>query len=471
MSEDRLTTRIDTQGAPPQPLPPGASERLSDLEPTVRTRVRRTMQLAILEGSFTQVFLNWTTGSVLVGFMLHLGAAPAEIALVSSVPYLSQLASPLAAFMAAAMGHRRLLTVVMTLLSRFAWLLAASLPLWPVADGLRPWLLVAIVLFASLFLAAGNTLWTAWMGDVVPERERGRVFGLRTGVSGMVGMAANLAVGAFLDAVVAPVSFQVALLVAVVTGLLGVAILGLQFDPPSPIERVRWRDLITLPLRDAGFRHFLRFTLYWNFVVMLSGPFVIPYFLQELHLSFTQVALYSAISATAALFTTYFWGRVADRRGHKPVLTIGTLLIGLTLPTGWILAGLSGNLWWLWGAALAEATGWGAVRLAMFNLALGSAPRANRAVFIAMVGVATGAAGFAGGAVSGPLLIFLQGYEWQLFGATWNGYHSLFAIAAVTRSQGWWWLRSVPEHVPVPVRTRAERSARRRWARAGRPEA
>jgi MFS family permease len=453
------------------PLPPGACEHLSELEPGVRAQVRRTMRLAIVEGSFTQVFLNWTTGSVLVGFMLHLGAAPAEIALVSAVPYLSQLASPVAAFMAAAMGRRRMLTVAMSLGSRLSWLLAASLPMWPIDDGVRPWLLVAIVLFASLFLAAGNTLWTAWMGDVVPERERGRVFGLRTGVSGMVGMAANIGVGAFLDAVAAPISFQLALVVAVVTGLLGVAILGLQLDPPSPLERVRWRDLITLPLRDVGFRRFLRFTLYWNFVVMLSGPFVIPYFLQELHLTFTQVALYSAVSATAALFTTYFWGRVADRRGHKPVLIVGTLLVGLFLPSGWILAGILGNLWWLWIAAMAEAAGWGAVRLATFNLALGSAPRANRAVFIAMVGVATGAAGFAGGAIAGPLLVFLQGYEWTVLGATWNGYHSLFLIAAITRSQGFWWLLSVPERTPVPVRARAQRGLRRRWVRGGRPDA
>jgi len=452
------------------PLPPGACEHLSDLEPGVRGQVRRTMRLAILEGSFTQVFLNWTTGSVLVGFMLHLGAAPAEIALVSAVPYLSQLASPVAAFAAAAIGRRRLLTVVMSLGSRLAWLLAASLPLWPIDDAARPWFLVAIVLFASLFLAAGNTLWTAWMGDVVPERERGRVFGLRTGVSGMVGMAANLADGAFLDAVAAPISFQVALAVAVVTGLLGVSIYGLQLDPPSPIERVRWRELFSLPLRDVGFRRFLRFTLYWNFVVMLSGPFVIPYFLQDLGLSFTQVALYSAGSATAALFTTYLWGRIADRRGHKPVLTLGTILVGLPLPAGWILAGITGNVWWLLLAVFAEAAGWGAVRLATFNLALGSAPRANRAVFIAMVGVATGAAGFTGGAIAGPLLIFLQGYEWEIFGATWNGYHSIFLIALITRSQGFWWLRSVPERTPVPVRSRSERRGRFRLLRSERSE-
>jgi len=42
------------------------------------------------------------------------------------------------------------------------------------------------------------------MGDVVPWKERGRYFGLRTGVLGIVGTAANLAAGAWLDRVQAP---------------------------------------------------------------------------------------------------------------------------------------------------------------------------------------------------------------------------------------------------------------------------
>ena len=433
---------------PPAPLPLGVAERIDQLALDVRPKVERTMRLAVLEGSLAQVFLNWTTGSVLVGFMLHLGATPTELALVSSVPFLSQLASPIAAFVASAMGRRRALTVVMMLASRLSWVLAAALPMFDIPEPLRPLALVGIVLFASIFLAAGNTLWTAWMGDVVPERERGRTFGLRTGVSGVVGMGANLGVGAFLDAVAAPISFQIALLVAVGAGLVAVSVYLFQYDPPSPIERVRWRELISLPLRDIPFRNFLRFTLYWNFVVMLSGPFVLPYFFEVMELTYTQVAIYSAISASVALLTSYLWGRVADRRGHKPVLTAGTIINGALLPTGWIVAGLTGNLLWLWATAMVEAIGWGAVRLATFNLALGSAPRANRAVFIAMVGVASGAAGFLGGVISGPLLVYLQTLDWTFLSERWTGYHSLFVIAGLTRSQAFWWLRSVPERTP-----------------------
>ena len=434
----------------PIPPPPGAAAHLADLDVGTQRQVRRTLRLALAEGSITQVFLNWTTGSVLVGYMLHLGAAPTEIALVSAVPHLSQMASPVAAYLAAALGRRKLLTVVVALVSRLSWLLAAALPLAPIPDAWRPPALILLVLVSSFFLAANTTLWASWMGDVVPERERGRYFGLRSGVMGAVGTVASLAAGAFLDRVGAPFSFQAVLAAAVAIALVGVALYLGQVDPPTAPERVRWGQLLTLPWRNVAFRNFLRFTVYWNFVVMLSGPFVTPYLLQELNFTFTQVAIAAAITAGTALFTTYVWGRVADRIGHRVVLGVGTFLVGLLLPTGWILAGITGVSAWIYVTAAFDALSWGAVRLAAFNMALLSAPRTNRVVFIAMYGLGAGLAGFFGGALSGPLLIFLQRFETPAFGTVWTAYHWLFAIAAVLRMQAWWWLRSVPEAGGAP---------------------
>ena len=90
-------------------------------------------------------------------------------------------------------------------------------------------------------------------------------------------------------------------------------------------------------------------------------------------------------------------------------------------------------------------------------------PRANRAVFIAMYGVGTGVAGFLGGAVSAPLLLFLQQHPFTVVDATWTGYHSLFAVALVLRTNAWWWLRSVPERAPLrrPPDPRVQRGRRR----------
>ena len=178
---------------------------------------------------------------------------------------------------------------------------------------------------------------------------------------------------------------------------------------------------------------------------MLAAPFVFPYFLDALGLTFTQVAIWSSIAALTALATTVLWGRLADRVGNKGVLAISTFLAGLLLPAAWIAAGMTGQVGWIWISAVFDAAAWGAIGPAIFNLALVSAPRANRVVFIAMYSLGTGISGFVGGALSGPLLVGLRAFEFPAFGATWTAYHSLFAISGVLRMFAWLWLRSVPE--------------------------
>jgi MFS family permease len=143
---------------------------------------------------------------------------------VGSVPLLSQVASPAAAYLAAGHGTAQAAHGGDGAVSRLTWLLAAvAADLVPMPDAWRPSVLILVVLTSSFFLAANGTLWTAWMGDVIPERERGRYFGLRTGIVGVVAMVANLAAGAFLDRVGAPFSFQAVLVASVVIALVGVA--------------------------------------------------------------------------------------------------------------------------------------------------------------------------------------------------------------------------------------------------------
>ena len=54
------------------PLGPPGTAPTTSLPP----EVRRTMRLSLVEGGLVQVFLNWTSGSVIIGYLLSLGAAP-----------------------------------------------------------------------------------------------------------------------------------------------------------------------------------------------------------------------------------------------------------------------------------------------------------------------------------------------------------------------------------------------------------
>src|SRR5690606_11367904 len=203
-------------------------------------------------------------------------------------------------------------------------------------------------------------------------------------------------------------------------------------------------------------------------MVMLGAPFVMPYFLEELGMTFTQVAFWSSIAALTSLFWTGVWGRAADAAGNKAVLAVGTFLAGAMLPANWILAGLTGDLVFIWVSAFFDAVAWGAITPAIFNLALVSAPRTGRVSFVAAYSLATGVAGFVGGALSGPLLSWFSSWEAPRFAPDWTGYHTLFAVSAVGRVLAWVLLRPVQEAHAWRTRDLL-RSARTAWKGMGLP--
>jgi MFS family permease len=205
------------------------------------------------------------------------------------------------------------------------------------------------------------------------------------------------------------------------------------------------------PFRDANFRKFLRFAIYWNASVMLAAPFVIPYFFQHLKMTYTQIAIWAAIASIATLVIGTWWGRVADRFGHKQVLKVTTFIAGSAHPACWMLA-TPGHLTFIWISGIMDALSWGGINAAMFNLSVVTAPRDKRMMYLAVIGAVTGVVGFCFGLLSGVLLEVFTRYEGYLGSFHWTGYHTLFAVAALFRMQAWILLGQVHEVRAVPTR-------------------
>jgi hypothetical protein len=79
---------------------------------------RRTMNLSIIEGFPAMFFINWTSGSVLAGLAIVLGANAQQIALLTAMPLLGQVASPVVAWLMARAGARKPLAVATAFLGR-----------------------------------------------------------------------------------------------------------------------------------------------------------------------------------------------------------------------------------------------------------------------------------------------------------------------------------------------------------------
>lgn len=414
-------------------------------------RCRRTLWISIIEGSFTVFFLTWTTGAVLTGYLLALGAGPRVLAAAASMPLLVQLASPFMTALAVRVQRRTRYLQWVTALGRGLWIVAVFAPLfgpmgWPPAL-----VMVGLVAISGLLQSGVGPVWISLMADVVPGEMRGRYFGFRNGLMAVVAMSASLSAGWYLDHAPAPGSFQFVFAIGLLFAAVGIVMYGWHEDPGRAAPRLSLGETIRVPLRDPVFRRFLGFSMYWQAAVMLASPFVIPYFLKHLQMTFTQVAVWGAIAAICTLGAAPLWGRLADQVGHKAVLTATSILVGTALPLCW-LAAAPGFLLFIWISGVMDAVAWGGVNTALFNLGLAAAPARQRMAYLAVLGAAGGLTGCVAGLLSGPLLELLMRYSVEIRGYPWTGYHSLFVISGILRTLAHRLLRPIPEAPARPLR-------------------
>lgn len=285
---------------------------------------------------------------VMTGYALWLGAPPVALAILGALPLVGQMAAPLALFFR---GSRKELSANLSVFGRGLFVLVLFVPLMP-----EPWripglLLVAVL--AQLILAPVNVLWTSWMADLVPEEQRGRYFGLRNGLLGLVGTLGNLAAGNLIDALGKPWGFLLVLGIAVIAGVGATFILRQQYEPPCQSTPPGFFEFVG-PLSDRRFRGFLGFVVLFLGAVSVGGPFVFPLFLEYARMNFTQVGLWTVIAASCGLVLSPLWGRLADRIGHWQVLLFSSSVAALVLPPLW-LAGGPGQLQTIWISAVCDA--------------------------------------------------------------------------------------------------------------------
>ncbi|MCX7850040.1 MFS transporter [Thermus sp.] len=355
----------------------------------------RSLRLSIWEGALAVLFLNWSTGVIITGYALALGASPQALAFLGALPFLAQLLAPLALLLP---GGRKALVVRLSLWARLLFLPAALAAFLP-EGGRIPFLLLFAAL-SQLLAAPVGVLWLSWMADLVAEERRGRYFGLRNALLGLVGTLGNLLGGMVADRLPSPWGYQAVLLLGVGAGLLSVHLLRLQAEPretpsPSPKEALRaaWHD--------APYRRYLSLVFLWYGAVMVGGPFVIPYFVQVGGLSMTEVGLWTVISALSGLLFGPLWGRVADREGHKAVL-FRTAGVAALMPGLWLM-GSQAFPWPIWLSALTDALAWSGLNAALANAVLAQAPKGAQKGYLTLYWLALGLGGLCGSLLAGSV--------------------------------------------------------------------
>ncbi|MEK6973762.1 MAG: MFS transporter [Nanoarchaeota archaeon] len=306
----------------------------------VDKKIKKSLKYSTISGSCYGV-TDGTANSYVSPFAIAMNASNNEVAMLSSIPNLIGPLSQLGTVKAMeSFRSRKKIIMTSALIQSFALIPIMAIPFFFLKDGA----LSLIVLF-SLYAVFGSFLgpaWTSWMGDLVPENVRGRYFGNRAKIIGLVTLVAMLLASFLLDKFPKKevfYGFLILFSIAIIARLFSVYFVSRMYEPVLKIKKNLQFSFIEF-IKKAPFNNFGKFSIYValiNFAVYVSGPFFAVYILKDLSFSYVQYTIINIISGVATLIGLPLWGKFADKYGNITMLKICGFLIPF-VPLLWIFS-------------------------------------------------------------------------------------------------------------------------------------
>lgn len=417
-------------------------------------RVRDSLTVSMKDSVASSV-MTGTVDQFLNAFAIFLRATSVQIGWLNGI---AQLLGGIFQILSVWLGGywpRRALIVVgaaVQTLSLLALMLLA-LPLgWPVQVQVP-----VLIACATVYHAASNFAqpqWRALMGSLVPERLRGRYFGLRTRLAMATSFIAFLVGGLLLNGSASlgweSLGFAVLFLIAVLGRGQSTRYLHSMYDPYRPNHAEGRGLMYTLAgmkraFADSRFRRFTLFLAGMQCMVALSAPFFAVYMLRDLQFTYLLFTLNTAASILVQFVMLRFWGRIADRKGNRYVMALGATLIPV-LPVLWLFS----DSWvYLMGVQVVSGVAWSGFTLATSNYLYDLKPRDSEFAGYAALQAAIGAGAVFIGAITGGYLISwvpealaLGDWRWPIERPIWV----IFIVSSLLRGVvALWYLPTAPE--------------------------
>ena len=387
----RLGLRGHTLPSPTrkQVLSTAAKRLASSLDSLLHPRSQTDRNSLLLHADIAfQGIVAGGAGAYLSVFAVRLGASAFLVGLLTALPALLTAAAciPAARYVA---RQKQLVPVVnrSRVAFRIVYLVIAIIP----------WLLpryaaVAIVAVWSLVAlpaAYANVSFAGVMAEAVPPERRAIAISTRYAIYSIVTAATLPITGRILETMPFPLNYQVVFALSFIAASLSIwvyAKIRIPDQVPARAEAsVRHTPLqqVRQGLREvAGNPSFMAYlgagTVYRLGLNMPAALFSI-FWVKNLSLSDGNIALATTITNVFSVLGYFFWGYIAKRRGHAPVMVASTVGLGF-YP---LLTASAHSLTPILLASVLSGLFASGVNLAFFNVLLAVAPPDKRAAFVA----------------------------------------------------------------------------------------
>ncbi len=394
-------------------------------------RTEQSLRHSVRDG-VAYSFMAGAGETYLSAYALFLKATTAQISWLAAFPsLLGSFAQLFSAWLASHTGRRKAIILSGVLLQTLMWLPIIWLPYFFPGHAVTILIVCVALYFTGGHLA--TPVWNSLMGDLVPERRRGRFFARRGRLMSITTFIALAAAGLMLHfgktGDHTRLAFALVFSLAALARLYSAIQLARMHDP-KPVPRPL--DLPTFTVWWTGLRAspFARFTLFlaiMNFTVAIASPFFTVFMLRDLQFSYLQYMTSLAFAVLLQFTTLGLWGRLGDIFGNRMVM----LVTGGIIPVFPVLWLVSTNFWYVLVLQSLGGVCWAGFSLSSSNYLYDVAAPERRAVFSAVHNVLSSLAIF-GGALLGGFLSLVVPEHVSLFGHEMTWTSSLWGVLAVS---------------------------------------
>ena len=308
--------------------------------------------IALQDSLLTGVCNVFVTGIFYTGFLSMYGISMTGTGIVTFIPYLANCFSIFSADVLGKIRHRKAALLASKVIFYVLYILATTLmPRFVLEPKGRMAWLCGLIFVAHAFYALFSPGFTAWYYHFFPSdnEDRTKYFLYNQMATSVVSQLALLGASLLADKLAAsPYQGEVLLMmryIAFAMMLVDVAIQGLakEYDENGE-ERVRLREVFTLPLGHRKFMWCMGLMFFWSLNSNLSNGLWSYHLLNDMHFSYTLINVMSAVQVVIFFLTARRWRRRLDRKswihtfGFANLLWVGTefAFFCMTPDRGWM---------------------------------------------------------------------------------------------------------------------------------------
>lgn len=299
-------------------------------------------------------------------------------------------------------------------------------------------LIIVLTLYAIFATSAGLTsiAWQDLIARVIPAQRWGVFFGLQAGLGGLLGIGGGVIAAVILAQQPFPQSAGILALICFGAMVVSYIFLALTVEPaqtPVPARpfHVFLRGLGPLLRSNVAFRRYL-FCRAAIALGLTGHSFLTAAVLERFQLPAAEIGLFTGVMLAAQAVGNIGLGALADRWGHKQVLTLAATM-GMAALVLALLAPTSSWFYFIFALVGAAQAGY---QLSGFTLVFAFSPPEERTTYIGVANLA-----LAPVAALGPIVVGVL--------ATFTGYGVIFALLAVIGLIG---VGILHRQVAVPLR-------------------